>query len=67
VSERIRTALDLPTKEDLVTLSTRLDQLDARLAELAAARGIAVETTPDSSIPTRSKIVADKRSRKAKS
>jgi hypothetical protein len=61
VGERIRTALDLPTKEDLATLSARLDQLDGRIAELSHVR------PPEApAIPETSKIVADKRVRKHK-
>ncbi len=71
VGERIRTALDLPTKEDLAALSARLDQLDGRIEALAGARGATadaapIETSPGNGVPVTSKIVAEKRSRKPK-
>jgi hypothetical protein len=38
VLERLRGALELPAKDDLSKLSRRLDELDAKIAALAAAR-----------------------------
>ena len=38
IRERIQVALELPTKEDLGKLSTRLDELDAKIAALISAR-----------------------------
>jgi hypothetical protein len=66
VGDRIRTALDLPTKDELAALATRLDQLDARLNELAAAKGLPADPLVDAVLPASSKIVAEKRSRKHK-
>ncbi|MBI4511428.1 MAG: hypothetical protein HY698_17475 [Deltaproteobacteria bacterium] len=38
VGERLRNALDLPTKQEIAQLASRLDELDARLAQLASTR-----------------------------
>ena len=46
VGERIRSALDLPSREELHKLSLRLDQLDARIAGLGQ-RAAAVGTTAE--------------------
>jgi hypothetical protein len=36
--ERVRTALDIPSRTELAELSARLEELDRRIAELATAR-----------------------------
>lgn len=38
VGERVRNALDLPTKQELEILGRRLDEIDARLQALASRR-----------------------------
>jgi hypothetical protein len=78
IGERIRAALDLPTKQEIAQLTARLDELDRRLAMLSEPRANApaadVASTPavaapppdgtEPAIPSRSKITADKRVRK---
>ena len=49
VGDRLRTALDLPSKEEMAKLASRLDEIDARIAALVAPAGAktAARTTAD--------------------
>lgn len=38
MGERVRNAFELPTREDLAQLQARLDQIEAKLSELAPAK-----------------------------
>lgn len=63
VGERLRSALDVPTKAELESLSDKLDELDARLAALVEQR--AGKPRSRSTKTRRSaKPVADRRVRK---
>jgi len=60
--ERVRIALDLPSRTEIAELTARLDKLDARIAELTGAPAIgAVPTLPepaandDGSVPEQSR------------
>jgi hypothetical protein len=48
--ERVRTALDLPSRSELIELSAKLEELDRRIADLASAR-VADMARPVPSLP----------------
>lgn len=48
--ERVRTALDLPSRSELIELSAKLEELDRRIADLATAR-VADMARPVPSLP----------------
>jgi hypothetical protein len=60
LSERLRSAFDVPTKAELAQLLAKLDELDAKIAALATSRVQA------DSVPAKSKITAAKRVQKPK-
>ena len=43
---RLRTALDLPSRKELLELTSRLEELDRRIASLAAERVAAMTEAP---------------------
>jgi hypothetical protein len=48
--DRVRTALDLPSRSELIELSAKLEELDRRIADLASAR-VADMARPVPSLP----------------
>lgn len=67
--ERIQVALELPTKDDLGKLSSRLDELDAKIAAIIAAREASALTETTFGPPPKGEIHAkathaEKRSKK---
>lgn len=61
LSERLRSAFDVPTKHELLQLMAKLDELDAKISALETSRAQA------ESLPQNSKITAAKRVQKPKS
>lgn len=55
---RLREALDLPSRTELTTLTARLEELDRRIAALAAER-VAAMATAVPALPAAEEAVAD--------
>ena len=53
---RMRTALDLPSRAELVELTRRLEELDRRIAAMAAER-VAAMSTPVPALPEAEPVV----------
>jgi len=54
---RVRTALDLPSRSELVELTRRLEDLDLRIAQLAAER-VAAMSAPVAALPEAAPVEA---------
>jgi len=54
---RVRTALDLPSRSELVELTRRLEDLDQRIAQLAAER-VAAMSAPLAALPEAAPVEA---------
>ena len=61
---RVRRALALPSKEELTTLSARLDLLDARIRELGEKRAAFVAEGVTTARKVRAAVSPSKRTRK---
>lgn len=65
--DRLRTALDLPSRDELATLMARVEELDARLANLQATEAEVVDSKPKSKRSSKSSATKTNGATKSKS